>query len=115
MEVKEQIEKEIEKYAEIIGITVEEAKAVFDSVVSDNGLNTEKEEDLLVARSVFRSKFSQTRSRIKQAEDSDDSDSSTEYTGPTFTKKASGFFWGIEQAPAEQIFLLNIKEMKWLH
>jgi len=98
MQIEEQIEKEIEKYAEIIGITVEEAKAVFDSVVSDNGLNTEKEEDLLVARSIFRSKFGQTRSRMKQAEDGDGGGSSTEYTGPTYTKKASGFFWGIEQA-----------------
>ena len=96
MQLKEQIEKEIEKYSEIIGITVEEAKAVFDSVVSDNGLNIDTEEGLLVARSVFRSKFAQLRSQQKKETDSGGDASATEYTGPTFTQRATGFFYASE-------------------
>tara|TARA_R110002020_G_scaffold249393_4_gene463329 strand:- start:3692 stop:4918 length:1227 start_codon:yes stop_codon:yes gene_type:complete len=95
--MEKQMKEEIEKYAEIIGITVDEASAVFDSIVEDNSLDIENEEGLLVARSVFRSKFAQTKARIKKEETGEET-VTTEYTGPTFTQKAKGFFWAVENA-----------------
>ena len=57
--MNENMKTEIEKYAEVIGVTVEEASAIFDGIVNDNSLDVNTDEGLLVARSVFRSKFGQ--------------------------------------------------------
>ena len=56
-----EMNNEIEKYAEIIGVTVEEATAIFNGIVTDNNLDVNTENGLKVARSVLRSKFSQAR------------------------------------------------------
>ena len=53
--MNENMKNEIEKYAEVIGVTLEEASAIFESIVADNSLDVDIEEQLLVARSVFRS------------------------------------------------------------
>ena len=58
-----EMNNEIEKYAEIIGVTLEEATAIFNGIVTDNNLDVNTENGLKVARSVFRSKFSQARAR----------------------------------------------------
>lgn len=94
--MEEQMKEEIEKYAEVIGITVEDASSIFDGIVKDNSLDVKTEEGLLVARSVFRSKFAQTRARMKKEEGGEET--TTEYTGPTYTQKAKGFFWAVENA-----------------
>ena len=94
--MEKQMKEEIEKYAEVIGITVEDASAIFDSIVTENSLDLNSEEGLLVARSVFRSKFAQTRARMKKDESGEET--TTEYTGPTYTQKAKGFFWAVENA-----------------
>ena len=70
--MEEQMKEEIEKYAEVIGITVEDASSIFDGIVKDNSLDVKTEEGLLVARSVFRSKFAQTRARMKKEEGGED-------------------------------------------
>ena len=95
--MNENMKEEIEKYAEVIGIAVEDASVIFDGVVADNNLDVDTEEGLKVARSVFRSKFGQARARMKQTEQGGETPS-TEYTGPTFTQKATGFFWAKEDA-----------------
>ena len=94
----ENMKNEIEKYAEVIGITVEEAQAIFDSIVADNNLDVNVEEQLLVARSVYRSNFSQARARMKKEETGGTETQTSEYTGPTYTQKVSGFFWAIDNA-----------------
>ena len=93
--MQEAMKTEIEKYAEVIGVTTEEAQAVFDGIVTDNSLDINTEDGLKIARSVFRSKFGATKARMKK-EDSGDTPT-TEYTGPTYTKKATGFFWAADQ------------------
>ena len=70
--MEEQMKEEIEKYAEVIGITVEDASSIFDGIVKDNSLDVKTEEGLLVARSVFRSKFALTRARMKKEEGGED-------------------------------------------
>jgi len=87
-----EMNNEIEKYAEIIGVTMEEATAIFNGIVTDNNLDVNTENGLKVARSVFRSKFSQARARIMN-EQKTGGTTQEEYTGPTFTKSATGFFW----------------------
>ena len=52
-ELQEQMKNEIAKYAEKTGISVEEAQATFDSLVTEHNLDTNTEQGLLVARSVF--------------------------------------------------------------
>jgi|13_taG_2_1085334.scaffolds.fasta_scaffold03846_6 hypothetical protein len=96
--MNENMKTEIEKYAEVIGVTVEEASAIFDGIVNDNSLDVNTDEGLLVARSVFRSKFGQARARLKKESEGGESNQTTEYTGPTYTQKATGFFWAVEQA-----------------
>ena len=96
--MNENMKNEIEKYAEVIGVTLEEASAIFESIVTDNSLDVDIEEQLLVARSVFRSKFGQARARLKKETEGGETPKSTEYTGPTYTQKAQGFFWSVEQA-----------------
>ena len=95
-EMKEQIKNEIEKYAEVVGISVDEANAIFNDIVTEHGLDIETNNGLLVARSVFRSKFGQSRARMKKETEGDDQ-SPTEYSGPK-TQKAKGFFYAIEAA-----------------
>lgn len=87
-----EMNNEIEKYAEIIGVTVEEATAIFNGIVTDNNLDVNTENGLKVARSVFRSKFSQARARMMNEQKTGET-SQEEYTGPTFTKTATGFFY----------------------
>tara|TARA_R110002167_G_scaffold65864_5_gene186381 strand:+ start:1103 stop:2332 length:1230 start_codon:yes stop_codon:yes gene_type:complete len=94
--MNENMKNEIEKYAEIISVSVEEASATFDAIVDNNNLDVNTDEGLRIARSVFRSKFGQARARMKQTEES--GDKGTEYTGPTFTQKATGLFWAKEDA-----------------
>jgi len=93
--MNENMKKEIEKYAEIIGVTVDEASNVFDGIVTENEIDIQTEDGLLVARSVFRSKFAQARARMKK-EQEDGGEQTTEYTGTTYTQKAKGFFWAVE-------------------
>jgi|TARA_R100000458_G_C8248395_1_gene225811 hypothetical protein len=91
-ELQEQMKNEIAKYAEKTGISVEEAQATFDSLVTEHNLDTNTEQGLLVARSVFRAKFASTRARM-QAEPTNDN------TGDevvSYTKKATGFFYAVE-------------------
>ena len=42
--MEEQMKEEIEKYAEVIGITVEDASSIFDGIVKDNSLDVKTEE-----------------------------------------------------------------------
>ena len=87
-----EMNNEIEKYAEIIGVTLEEATAIFNGIVTDNNLDVNTENGLKVARSVFGSKFSQARARMMNEQKTGET-TQEEYTGPTFTKSATGFFW----------------------
>ena len=93
----ENMKNEIEKYAEIIGVTLEEAQAVFDGIVTDNSLDINTEDGLKIARSVFRSRFGQAKARMKN-EENGGNETSTEYTGPTYTQTATGFFWAGDNA-----------------
>jgi hypothetical protein len=92
-ELQEQIKNEIEKYAEIISVTVEDAQAIFDSVASDNNLDVNTEDGLKIARSVFRSKFGQARNRKEG-----DSDPKSDDSGNDWEAKVTGFFYGVEQS-----------------
>ena len=65
------MQNEINKYAEIIGITVDEATAVFNGIVTDNNLDINTEDGLKIARSIFRSRFGQMRARIKNEKESE--------------------------------------------
>tara|TARA_R100000426_G_C4825362_1_gene112494 strand:+ start:2239 stop:3471 length:1233 start_codon:yes stop_codon:yes gene_type:complete len=91
-----EMNNEIEKYAEIIGVTVEEATAIFNGIVTDNNLDVNTENGLKVARSVFRSKFSQARTRMMNEQKT--GETQQEYTGPTYTQRANGFFWAADNA-----------------
>ena len=88
------MKNEIEKYAEIIGVSIEEANAIFEGIVSDNSLDINTDEGLKIARSVFRSRFGAARARMKNEENG--STQTTEYTGPTYTQNATGFFWAAD-------------------
>lgn len=88
------MKNEIEKYAEIIGVSIEEANAIFEGIVSDNSLDVNTDEGLKIARSVFRSRFGAARARMKNEENG--STQTTEYTGPTYTQNATGFFWAAD-------------------
>ena len=92
--MKEEMKNEIEKYAEKLGVTVEEAQADFDNIVAKHNLDLEDENGFKIARSLFRSKFGQ-QVAIKKKEESGESQ---EFTGTTFTKTATGFFYAVEDA-----------------
>ena len=85
------MQNEINKYAEIIGITVDEATAVFNGIVTDNNLDINTEDGLKIARSIFRSRFGQMRARIKNEKESE----VEEFTSNR-TQKVTGFFWAID-------------------
>ena len=92
--MKEEMKNEIEKYAEKLGITVEQAQADFDNIVAQHSLDLEDENGFKIARSLFRSKFGQ-QVAIKKKEESGESQ---EFTGTTYTKTATGFFYAVEDA-----------------
>ena len=92
--MKEEMKNEIEKYAEKLGVSVEQAQADYEDIVAKHDLNLEDENEFKIARSLFRSKFSQQMALKKKEAEGE----STEYDGPTFTKTATGFFYAVEGA-----------------
>ena len=99
----EEMKNEIEAYARNVGVSVDEAKAVFDSIATENGLDLNTEMGLKVARSVFRSKFTQAMNRQKKAEDGEESSDSF----ASFSKKATGFFYSVDSARNWQEYRIN--------
>ena len=92
--MKEEMKNEIEKYAEKLSVSVEQAQADYEDIVAKHDLNLEDENEFKIARSLFRSKFSQQMAGKKKEAEGE----ATEYDGPTYTKTATGFFYAVEGA-----------------
>ena len=100
----EEMKNEIEAYAKNVGVSVDEANAVFNDIATDNGLDLNTEMGLKVARSVFRSKFSQAMNRQKKAEDGGE-ESNDSFA--SFSKKATGFFYSVDGPRNWQEYRIN--------
>ena len=92
--MKEEMKNEIEKYAEKLGVSVEQAQADYDDIIAKHNLDVEDENGFKIARSLFRSKFGQQMAIKKKEADGD----TKEHDGTTFTKTATGFFYAVEDA-----------------
>ena len=100
----EEMKNEIEAYAKNVGVTVDEAEAVFSSIATDNGLDLNNLMELKVARSVFRSKYGQAMSRQKKTESGDTTEDNS---FASFSKKATGFFYSVDGARNWQEYRIN--------
>ena len=92
--MNDEMKNEIEKYAEKLGVSVEQAQADYDDIIAKHNLDVEDENGFKIARSLFRSKFGQQMAIKKKEADGD----TKEHTGTTFTKTATGFFYAVEDA-----------------
>ena len=97
----EEMKNEIEKYAGNLGITVDEAEAVFNGIATENNLDVTTDNGLKIARSLFRSKFSQQMNRNKKAENSNGDSVSS------FVKTANGMFYSVGAARDWQEYRIN--------
>ena len=92
--MENEMKNEIEKYAEKLGVSVEQAQSDYEDIVAKHNLDVEDENGYKIARSLFRSKFGQQLAIQKK----EASGESQEFTGTTYTKTASGFFYAVEDA-----------------
>ena len=100
----EEMRNEIEAYAKNVGVTVDEAEAVFNSIAADNGLDLNNLMELKVARSVFRSKYGQAMNRQKKTESGDTVEDNS---FASFSKKATGFFYSVDGPRNWQEYRIN--------
>lgn len=64
--MKDEIRNDIEKYAQILGISIEQANADYTEIVAKHNLDTETEDGLKIARGLLRAKFSQQKAMMKK-------------------------------------------------
>ena len=83
-----EIENEIRKAAEILGMTEEEGKQKFMDICEQNNIDIEKES--LLARSLWRQYFSNAKMAQGRTTNNNDDDG--------FFKKAVGFFISLDDA-----------------
>tara|TARA_R110002020_G_scaffold49094_4_gene140048 strand:- start:520 stop:1728 length:1209 start_codon:yes stop_codon:yes gene_type:complete len=88
------MKNEIEKYAEKLGVSPEQAQSDYDEIVTKHNLDVNDENGYKIARSLFRSKFGQQLAVTKKETEGD----AKAYDGPTYTKTATGFFYAVEDA-----------------
>lgn len=93
--MNEKMKNEIEKYAETLDVSVEQANTDYEDIVSLHELNVEDENEFKIARSLFRSKHGQQMA-LKKRETNDGE--TKEFTGETFSKTVNGFFYAVEDA-----------------
>jgi len=92
-ENEEKLMNEMNKGAELLGITAEDASAKVDEICLQNGLN--REEDALLVLSLWRQYFSSVRMAQKNADPEDPN--TTTATG-SWMKSAFGMFIAVEEA-----------------
>ena len=92
--MKDEIRNDIEKYAQILGISIEQANADYTEIVAKHNLDTETEDGLKIARGLLRAKFSQQKAMMKKEAEGE----TKEYDGPTYTQNVTGFFYAVEDA-----------------
>jgi len=89
--MNDEIRNEIEKAAELLGMTLDDAMAKFEEICSKNNVNVETEG--LLARSLWRQFFSNSRNALKRQDSQTTSTSSN-----SLYKKAFGFFVSLNPA-----------------
>lgn len=92
--MNDEMKNEIKKYAEKLGISPEQAQSDYDDVIAKHSLDVNDENGFKIARSLFRSKYSQQMALRKKETEGD----AKAYDGPTYTKTATGFFYSVEGA-----------------
>ena len=88
--MNDEIKNEIEKAAELLGMSLEDATARFEEICSKNNVDADKEP--LLARSLWRQYFSSARNALKRQTQTTSSQSNSLY------KKAFGFFVSLNDA-----------------
>tara|TARA_B100000131_G_scaffold261467_1_gene257612 strand:- start:1082 stop:2329 length:1248 start_codon:yes stop_codon:yes gene_type:complete len=95
MKMKKEMNDEIVKAAEKLGMSEEDALAKYQEICDKNGLSPDSDDDYLLARGLWRTYFSNTMNvRKRNNPTPEDGDNG----GGSFFKQASGFFCSLEEA-----------------
>lgn len=92
MKMNDEIKNEIEKAAELLGMTLDEGMMKFEEICSKNNINPVTES--LLARSLWRQFFSNSRNALKRQQ----TQPSTTQGSNSLYKKAFGFFVSLNDA-----------------
>ena len=95
--MKKEMNDEIVKAAEKLGMSEEDALAKYQAICQKNGLDADSDDDYLLARGLWRTYFSNTMN-VRKRNNPESEGGGTGGGGGGFFKQASGFFCSLEEA-----------------